>query len=571
MDERVAEDYGRSWYAATAIAAPERPPLGFDVDADVCVIGAGLAGLTTAFEIARLGWSVVLLEARRVAWNASGRNAGFVLPGFACDPAVMIERVGAVQARRLWSLSEAGAAYVRTVIRENALAGVEPRRGWLDVSKTDDLAEMQETLNILVGELGAAVEGWSSDQVREVLRSDAYFHALHFPDAFHIHPLNYALGLTAAAEAAGVRIFEGTPACEIDPAGVRKRVTTPAAKVRAGHVVLAGNVQLGALMPTLAATVMPLTSYIGVTAPLGERLGEAIGYAGAISDSRYANHHYRVVDGDRLLWCGEGTCFPGDPRKVVDRFGAAIAAVFPQLGPVEFTHAWAGTMGFAIHRMPQIGEISPGLWVAGAFGGHGLNTTAIAGNLIARAIVENDDTWRAFEPWDRVWAGGLAGRLVQEARMRVRNRREAVEARFARRRDQKRRAAALPLYRRGEDGADAPPPPAWNEVRAVTAGGVERSISGPTAEHDPRPPASAGYGGRTYADPSFGAVAVPEPPNALDWRRAKATEPGGAAAPASRRVDERRVDERPADEPPIEARPARPRGVDGRHGRAGGR
>ncbi|MDC7786754.1 FAD-binding oxidoreductase [Rhodoplanes sp. TEM] len=551
MDDTAAEDYGRSFYAATAVAAPERPPLTIDLDVDVCVIGAGLAGLTTALEVARLGWSVAVLEAKRVAWSASGRNCGFVLPGFAADPRTVVERVGLDRARRLWTLSEAGVAYVRTLVRERELPGVQPARGWLDVSKSDGVDDMDETLALLAGEFGAAVEGWPAEQVRELLKSDAYFHALHFPNAFHIHPLNYAFGLAAAAEAAGVRIFEGTPAREIDPAGVRKRIATPSAMVRAGHVVLAGNVHMGELMPRLAATVLPITSTTAVTAPLGDRLREAIAYPGAVSDSRFANHHYRVVDGDRLLWCGEGTCFPSDPRKVAERsFGPAIAAVYPQLGPVEFTHAWNGSMAFALHRMPQIGEISPGLWVAGAFGGHGLNTTAIAGNLIARAIVENDDTWRQFEPWDLVWAGGTAGRLIQEGRMRVRNRRETIEARFAQRRDRKRQAAALPLYRHDDDAADPPPPADWAEVRAVAAAPQPGASAGTAYDEDGGPPPAVW--GRRYADPSFGAVDAPEPPNALDWRRAKA-------------IDSR------SEEPAPEPMPDRPRPVEGRHGRPSGR
>ncbi|WP_245430914.1 NAD(P)/FAD-dependent oxidoreductase [Rhodoplanes roseus] len=557
MDETVAADYGRSWYAATAVAAPERPPLAFDVDVDVCVIGAGLAGLTTALEIARLGWSVVVLEAKRVAWSASGRNCGFVLPGFACDPHRIVERVGLDRARRLWALSEAGVAYVRTMIRESELPAVHPARGWLDVSKTDDLDEMQETLSLLAGDFGAAVEGWPVEQVRELLKSDAYFHALHYPNAFHIHPLNYALGLAAAAEAAGVRIFEDTPAREIDPAGVRKRVATPAAMVRAGQVVLAGNVHMGELMPRLAETVLPVTSYTAVTAPLGGRLHDAIAYPGAVSDSRFANHHYRVVDGDRLLWCGEGTCFSRDPRKVAESsFKPAIAAVYPQLGPVEFTHAWGGSMGFAIHRMPQIGEISPGLWVAAAFGGHGLNTTAIAGNLIARAIVENDDNWRQFEPWDLVWAGGTSGRLVQETRMRLRNRRETVAAALAQRRDRKRRAAAPPLYRRSDEETDGPPPTDWAEVRAVAAAPPTEARR-ERDEDEPLRPAEI-YGRRAYGDPSFGPDDAPEPPNALDWRRAKAIEDraGGSDETA------------PGSSP---QRPERPRSVDSRHGRPSGR
>ena len=169
------------------------------------------------------------------------------------------------------------------------------RNGWLCVSKTDN-GDAFTRLVGLIGEFGGDIEGWPTERVRAVLHSERYFHAIHFPQAIHIHPLNYALGLAAAAERAGARIFEQTPALSIDPAGVRKRIVTPAARVRAHHVVLCGNVQLAGLMPKIAATLIPITTYVITTAPLGSRLSEAIGYRGAVSDSELADNHYRVVE-----------------------------------------------------------------------------------------------------------------------------------------------------------------------------------------------------------------------------------------------------------------------------------
>ena len=444
MLDGVAEDYGRSWYAATAVDAPERPPLAANIDVEVCVIGGGLAGLTVAREIARLGWSVALLETRRIAWNASGRNCGFVLPGFAGDLNAIVERVGLEQAKRLWALSEAGIEYVRTAIRECDMPHVQPRDGWLDVSKVDTGDEMIERVAMLGQEFGAEVEGWPAERVRDVLRSDSYFHAVYYPRAFHIHPLNYALGLAQAAERAGARIFEQTPALEIDPAGVRKRVLTPAALVRANHVVLAGSTHMAALMPKLTATLLPVTSCVAVTEPLGARLADAIVYQGAVSDSRYANYHYRIVDGDRLMWSGTSGLFARDAARTAETFKATISRTYPQLGEVKIAYAWSGTMGFPVHRMPQIGEISPGLWVASGFASHGLNTSAIAGQLIARAITDNDNAWREFVPFDLVWAGGRLGRVFAETLIFIRNRREAFEAERAQRREREHRAGADP-------------------------------------------------------------------------------------------------------------------------------
>ncbi len=434
--------YGGSWFAATMVEAPPRPPLSVDLDVEVCVIGGGLAGLTTAREIARSGWSVVLVEAGRIAAGASGRNTGFVLPGFAASPDSIIGRVGFERAKDLWALAQSGLDYVRNAIREDDLRGIEPQDGWLYVSKTDNGDEFTHLAG-LIGEFGGEIEGWPTEQVRSVLRSERYFHAIYYPRAINIHPLNYALGLAAAAERAGVRIFEHTPALSIDPAGVRKRIVTPNARIRASHVVLCGNVQIADLMPQIGSTLIPVTTYVITTAPLGSGLGEAIGFRGAVSDSDLADNHYRVVGGDRLMWSGRATTWTRNPRRYVRALTADIGKTYPQLGRVAVDHAWSGTLGNSIHRMPQIGELGPGVWLASGFGGHGLNTTAMAGNLIARAIVKGDQTWRQFTPFELVWAGGVLGRAIAQVYYWTRRLREAEAER-------RTRAADLALRRARE-------------------------------------------------------------------------------------------------------------------------
>lgn len=401
------------WYEATQVQSRERWRLNVDVDVDLCVIGAGLAGLTVAREVARRGWSVVVLEAGHVAGAASGRNTGFVLPGFHEDVDSMVERIGLDHAKRLWALSEHGLDYVQRTIEETGMPGVDPVPGWLHVSKTDNEREIAARVERLRW-VGADAEYWPTARVRESLRNPRYFSGVHFPRAFHIHPLNYALGLAAAAEAAGARIYEETPARSLDAAGVRKRVLTEHARVRAPHVVLAGNVGLGELMPQLAATLLPITTFVIVTEPLGPHLHEYIRFRGAVSDSDRADNHYRIVGGDRLQWSGRVRVWQANPRGIAGGLKNDILRNFPALGPVDIAYQWSGTLGRAVHRMPQIGELAPGLWVASGFGGHGLNTTAMAGELIARGIVERDDTWRLFAPYELVWAGGRLGRALAQ-------------------------------------------------------------------------------------------------------------------------------------------------------------
>ncbi len=435
-----------TWYEATRVASPERPQLTFDFDVDVCVVGAGLAGLTVAREVARRGWSVAVLEANRVGWAASGRNTGFVLPGFQQGLESMIERIGLDHAKELWALSGQGLAYVRRTIAETGMPGVDPVDGWLHVSKTDDSGKESRAYVERLRWIGGEVEAWPAERVRSVLPNPRYFSAVHYPTAFHIHPLNYTLGLAAAAEAEGARIFERTPAVSIDPTGVRKRIDTPHARVRAPHVVLAGNVHLGALLPELAATLIPVNTFVMVTEPIGPSLSEVIRYRGAVSDTNRADNHYRIVGdketGERLQWSGRMRVWEANPHKFARALVGDIRRAFPELGSVEIAHLWRGTLGRSVHRMPQIGELEPGQWVASGFGGHGLNTTAMAGELIARGIVEKDDTWRLFAPYELVWAGGGLGRAVAQGLYWTRSTGDKLAQAMARRRARSRERKA---------------------------------------------------------------------------------------------------------------------------------
>jgi len=212
---------------------------------------------------------------------------------------------------------------------------------------------------------------------------------------------------------------------------VRKRIITPGARLRANHVVLCGNVGLKSLMPRLAATMIPVTTYVITTAPLGGRLTQAIGYRGGVSDSDRADNHYRIVGGDRLMLSGRSTVWSRNPRRYIGALRADIKKTYPQLGDVEVDYSWAGTLGITIHRMPQIGEFGPGVWLASGFGGHGLNTTAMGGNLIARAVVDGDQTWRQFTPFELVWAGGVFGRAAAQIRVWTKRARDAIEQRRA--------------------------------------------------------------------------------------------------------------------------------------------
>src|SRR3954466_10234507 len=411
MSEPSTSDGDGHDVTAWAEAAPERKRLTFDLDVDICIVGAGLAGLTVALEAARLGASIAVLEGRHVGWNASGHYLGTVMPGFGLPVAELIERVGLEDACELWALSKEGADYIRATATEEAIPGIALTEGALEVSNVDAGDALLSRLQTLGEDFETEVEGWQVDRVRDQLRTGRYFHGIYYPKAFQIDGRKYTHGLAAMARRAGVRIFEDTPVVSIDPSGIRKRVVTPSARLRASHIVLAGNIHLGTPLRRLSETLLPVWRYGAVTEPLGARLADVMTFQGSVHDSAGVDH-FRIVDGDRLMWASPETTWDARPR----RFGSAvqhrIATIFPKLGKVGISDVFGGAVGLTVHGMPQIGQLRKGLWVASGFGRQGLNTSAMAGLLVARSILWGDERWRLFSPFELVWAGGPTGRVA---------------------------------------------------------------------------------------------------------------------------------------------------------------
>jgi glycine/D-amino acid oxidase-like deaminating enzyme len=407
----MSEIFTSATRGSDAADLPGHQRLSFDFDADICVIGAGLAGLTVALEAARLGASVAVLEGRHVGWNASGHQLGTVMPGFGLPIGELIARIGLEDARELWSLSRQGAEYVRANAMDPSFPDIALSEGALEVSNVDAGETLISRLQTLSEDFETEVEGWQVDRVRDELKTDRYFHGVYYPKAFQVDGRKYVHGLAGLARRAGARIFEDTPVVSIDPSGIRKRIVTPSARLRASHIVLAGNIHLGAPLRRLSETLLPVWRYAGVTAPLGERLAEAMSFRGSVTDSDGIDH-FRIVDGDRLMWASPETTWAARPDRFAGAIARRIRTIFPRLGRVEIAETWGGAVGQTVHGMPQIGQLRKGLWVTSGFGRQGLNTSAMAGQLIARSILWGDERWRLFSPFELVWAGGATGRIA---------------------------------------------------------------------------------------------------------------------------------------------------------------
>jgi gamma-glutamylputrescine oxidase len=444
-----------TFYATTAIPNAPRPRLTQDIDTGVCIVGGGFAGLWTARALARRGYDVVVLEGRTIAGEASGRNAGIVSAGYAERLPRIVERVGLEQAKNLYALSREGMDIVSAALAEG-IPGVEPVPGKLNVLRYDDEEGLRRQAEFLGEHFNHEMVVWPTERVRELLKTTRYFQALHDADAFSVHPLNLALALAAEIEKLGGRIFEQTVATGADLEGVWKWISTTHGRVRAHAAVFCGSTFIGEGFPALARAILPVATYVCVTGSIAERLRDAIRYPGAIADTRRAGDYYRVL-GERLLWGGRISTGTEAPWRLERRLARDIAQVYPSLKGVEIEHAWSGIMGYAIHRMPQIGMLRPGAWVASAFGGHGLNTTAMAGDLISTAIADNDERWRQFIPFGLVWAGGAWGRRTTQLvywGMQLRDKLEEANAQRKERAAARRKAATAARKRAEKKAAE---------------------------------------------------------------------------------------------------------------------
>ncbi len=379
--------YLNSWYAASANAHPAHPVLEGDLRCDVCVVGGGYTGLTTALELAERGFDVVLLEAERCGWGASGRNGGQIITGYN-KPMATIERwVGRDDARRLWDFGEEAKTQLAERVARHAIAcdltwgfayaAVKPRH-MADVA--DMVREMREAYGY------DRVRILDRDGIRAQIGSDAYIGGLLDEGSGHLHPLNYALGLARAAAAAGVRIFEQSRVTGIDT-GPFPWARTDRGMVQAKHLVLAGNAYLGGLSPRLGRTIMPVATYLIATEPLGAaRAATLLPHNIAVSDMKFSLNYFRRSADHRLIF-GGGVSYSGlDAPGLRHAMRLKMLGVYPGLRDVKVEHFWGGQVAITMNRMPHLGRLSPTVLFAHGYSGHGVALAGMAGRVMAEAI-----------------------------------------------------------------------------------------------------------------------------------------------------------------------------------------
>ena len=405
------------------------PSLDGDEQADVCVIGGGYTGLSTALHLRQKGYDVVLLEAERVGWGASGRNGGHVGTGQRADQSSIEKWVGNEAAKGLWQLSLEAVQKVCDLIETHEI-DCELGTGNLHLAaKPGHVGELQEEVEHLSSQYGYQKLAYlPPDAVAERTSAQGFYGGLLDDGCKHLHPLKYAVGLARAAAAAGVRIYEGTrgtPATD----GQSGEVQTQNGCVKAKHVVLGCNAYLGKLIPRLAGNIMPINNFVIATAPLPSTLLPRINRDNlSMSDSLFVINYWKLSEDGRMIFGGGenySSRFPSDIKAFVRPH---MLNIYPELADTEIEYGWGGAVGITLNRMPDFGRIGERLWYAQGFSGHGVPTATMAGHLLAEAI-DGDTTGfdlMASVPTHRFpggtllrWPGLVAGMLFYSLRDKI--------------------------------------------------------------------------------------------------------------------------------------------------------
>lgn len=379
--------YPDSYYAATAVGIQDHAALEGAQRADVCVIGGGFTGLSAALNLAERGMDVVLLEAERVGFGASGRNGGLIGSGQRKDILEIEKLFGLERARELWQFGEAAKNEIRERVAKHDIAcdlqdgqleGVHKKRylGWAE-EYADALAKRYDYPH---------TRALDRAETRELVATDDFLEGLFDSQAMVVHPLNYALGIARAAREAGVRIYENsrvTTYSRSDPA----TVSTADGSVEASFIVLACNGYLGKLEPRVAGRIMPINNFMVATEPLGEkRANDLIAGRFGIHDTRFVVNYFRLSEDHRLLFGGGENYRHGFPSDIAAFVRPHMLELFPQLEDVRIDYAWGGTLGVTVSRLPHVGRLEPNLYFAQGYSGHGVPTANFAGKVIAEAI-----------------------------------------------------------------------------------------------------------------------------------------------------------------------------------------
>ncbi|MDT3280709.1 NAD(P)/FAD-dependent oxidoreductase [Shewanella scandinavica] len=395
-----SEQYPHSYYVDTAKEIYAHPQFEGNISADVCIAGGGFSGINTAIELAQRGMSVVLLEAKRIGWGASGRNGGELIRGIGHDPSQFHSEIGTEGVQAIQQMGFEAVEIVRNRIQEHSI-DCDLQMGYCDLAvKPRHMDELEEEFSALKA-MGyqQEIKLLTKPQLGQVIDSDFYQGALVDMGSGHLHPLNLALGEARVARNLGVQLFEYSAAEKIIQ-GTKPKVMTAKGEVTCQYLVLAGNAYIGhKLNSFVGGKVLPAGSYLLATEPLTEaQCASIIPQNMAFADMRIALDYFHLSADRRLLFGGLCTYSGKDPRDIEAALRPNLEKVFPQLKGVRIDYEWGGMIGIGANRMPQIGRLpdANNIFYAQAYAGHGVNATHMAAKLLAEAICQQAGYFDVF-------------------------------------------------------------------------------------------------------------------------------------------------------------------------------
>ncbi|MEM9254793.1 MAG: FAD-binding oxidoreductase [Pseudomonadota bacterium] len=399
------QEHTGSYYAASANVATDYPRLLGAQQADVCVIGAGFTGVSTALHLVERGYSVAVVEANRVGWGASGRNGGQLIGGFSGEQRVF-DSLPEAQRDMVWGLRWAGHEIVRDRIERYGIE-CDFKAGYIDVAiKPRHVKDLEEEAALLQSHAFAdEFELLDAHATAELLGTSAYIGGLLNMGNGHLHPLNLCLGEAQAAVKLGVSVYEQSPVLRIER-GKKAVVHTEQGSVEADFVVLAGNAY-HFLEKKLRGALFPVNSFIMATEPLDEEQVTHINPRDvAVCDPNYILEYYRLSADKRLLFGGRCNYAGSDSEVIARQLTPRMLKIYPRLRGIQIDYAWGGTIGVTVNRVPQLGRISDNILYSQGYSGHGVNVTHLAGQIMADAVA---GTLERFDVFSRIKPVRLPG------------------------------------------------------------------------------------------------------------------------------------------------------------------